>query len=150
LLLEALSFVVDFHRDDTVLEFLAVRRILEPAATAMAALRIPAVELDALASGSTRWVHSRRWRNWSPPTWSSTGHCAGFGELGALLFARRVVRADHAGADLARADPGGRGEPDAVGAPGDSGGFADRDAEAARSWAIVHVASVEQWLRSTL
>ena len=26
----------------------------------------------------------------------------------------------------------------------------DRDAEAARSWATVHVASVEQWLRSTL
>ena len=40
LLLEALSFVVDFHRDDTVLEFLAVRRILEPAATAAAATRI--------------------------------------------------------------------------------------------------------------
>src|SRR6186713_912297 len=29
LLLESLSFVVDFHRDDTVLEFLEVRRILE-------------------------------------------------------------------------------------------------------------------------
>lgn len=26
----------------------------------------------------------------------------------------------------------------------------DRDAEAARAWATVHVASVEQWLRSTL
>jgi DNA-binding FadR family transcriptional regulator len=26
----------------------------------------------------------------------------------------------------------------------------DRDAEAARSWATVHVASVEQWLRSAL
>src|SRR5256714_12139347 len=39
-LLEAMSFVVDFHRDDTVLEFLEVRRILEPAATAMAAERI--------------------------------------------------------------------------------------------------------------
>ncbi len=38
LLLEALSFIVDFHRDDSVLEFLQVRRILEPAATAMAAL----------------------------------------------------------------------------------------------------------------
>src|SRR6202012_766899 len=37
LLLEALSFILDFHRDDTVLEFLRVRRILEPAATAMAA-----------------------------------------------------------------------------------------------------------------
>jgi FolB domain-containing protein len=34
LLLEALSFIVDFHRDDTLLEFLRVRRILEPAATA--------------------------------------------------------------------------------------------------------------------
>src|SRR6202007_670307 len=48
LLLEALSFVVDFHRDDTVLEFLAVRRILEPAATAMATPRISEGELDAL------------------------------------------------------------------------------------------------------
>ena len=36
LLLEALSFIVDFHRDDQVLEFLAVRRILAPAATAPA------------------------------------------------------------------------------------------------------------------
>ena len=41
LLLEALSFIVDFHRDDTVLEFLEVRRILEPAATGLAALRMP-------------------------------------------------------------------------------------------------------------
>src|SRR4029079_14490017 len=49
LLLETLSFVVDFHRDDTVLEFLAVRRILEPAATAMAAARIGERQLDALA-----------------------------------------------------------------------------------------------------
>jgi GntR family transcriptional repressor for pyruvate dehydrogenase complex len=36
-LLAALSFVVDFHQDGTVLEVLEVRRILEPAATAMAA-----------------------------------------------------------------------------------------------------------------
>ncbi|MFF4829384.1 FadR/GntR family transcriptional regulator, partial [Streptomyces sp. NPDC001312] len=32
LLLDALGFVVDFHQDDTVLDFLEVRRILEPAA----------------------------------------------------------------------------------------------------------------------
>ena len=44
LLLEALSFIVDFHRDDTVLEFLEVRRILEPAATGLAALRMSAEE----------------------------------------------------------------------------------------------------------
>src|SRR5947199_3123553 len=40
LLLDAMTFVVDFHRDDTVLDFLVVRRILEPAATAMAALHM--------------------------------------------------------------------------------------------------------------
>ncbi|MEU3191856.1 GntR family transcriptional regulator [Streptomyces sp. NPDC006992] len=49
-LLAAMSFVVDFHRDDTVLELLAVRRILEPAATALAGTRIAAAELDALES----------------------------------------------------------------------------------------------------
>src|SRR5690348_10606118 len=37
LLLDAMTFVVDIHRDDSVLDFLAVRRILEPAATALAA-----------------------------------------------------------------------------------------------------------------
>jgi GntR family transcriptional regulator, transcriptional repressor for pyruvate dehydrogenase complex len=48
LLLEALSFMVDFHRDDTVLEFLRVRRILEPAATALAAERITEAESEEL------------------------------------------------------------------------------------------------------
>ena len=37
LLLDAVSFVVDFHRDDSVLHFLEVRRLLEPAATAILA-----------------------------------------------------------------------------------------------------------------
>ncbi|MFG3283591.1 FadR/GntR family transcriptional regulator [Streptomyces sp. NPDC048111] len=50
MLLEALGFVADFHRDDTALEFLAVRRILEPAATAMAATRLTDAELDALGA----------------------------------------------------------------------------------------------------
>jgi GntR family transcriptional repressor for pyruvate dehydrogenase complex len=48
LLLEALSFIVDFHRDATVLELLQVRRILEPAATAMAAERATEAELEDL------------------------------------------------------------------------------------------------------
>src|SRR5690349_10390225 len=37
LLLEAMSFVVDLHGDTSILEIFAVRRILEPAATALAA-----------------------------------------------------------------------------------------------------------------
>ena len=48
LLLEALSFIVDFHRDTTVLELLQVRRILEPAATALATQRATDSEIDDL------------------------------------------------------------------------------------------------------
>jgi len=40
LLLEAVSFVVDLHDDSSVLELFAVRRILEPAAVALAAARL--------------------------------------------------------------------------------------------------------------
>ncbi len=48
LLLDAVSFVIDFHRDESVLEFLEVRRILEPAATAMATRRITAEQVEEL------------------------------------------------------------------------------------------------------
>jgi DNA-binding FadR family transcriptional regulator len=36
-LLDAVSFVIDFHRDESVLHFLEVRRILEPQAVAIVA-----------------------------------------------------------------------------------------------------------------
>jgi GntR family transcriptional repressor for pyruvate dehydrogenase complex len=36
-----MSFVVDLHADSSILEFFAVRRILEPAAVALAAARMP-------------------------------------------------------------------------------------------------------------
>src|SRR3954447_25449225 len=48
LLLDALTFVVDFHQDDSVLDFLRVRRILEPAAAAMAAQRIRSDEAEEI------------------------------------------------------------------------------------------------------
>src|SRR6058998_3969023 len=48
LLLDALTFVVDFHQDDSVLHFLAVRRILEPAAAGMAAGHIGEEEVAEL------------------------------------------------------------------------------------------------------
>lgn len=47
-LLGAVEFVIDFHRDDTVLEFWEVRRILEPAATAMATRNMTDEQLNAL------------------------------------------------------------------------------------------------------
>ena len=48
LLLEAVSFVVDFHQDDSVLNFLEVRRIVEPAATALAACLARTVDMETL------------------------------------------------------------------------------------------------------
>ena len=48
LLLEAMSFVVDLHQDVSVLEIFEVRRILEPAAAAMATLRVAPDDLESL------------------------------------------------------------------------------------------------------
>ncbi|MFI0896563.1 FadR/GntR family transcriptional regulator [Streptomyces sp. NPDC020983] len=151
LLLEALSFVVDFHRDDTVLEFLAVRRILEPAATAMAASSIPEDELDALQGKL-----------------DALGDQPSVEELVAsdLEFHRGIVAAsgnsvlcsllDGLSGPTTRARVWrGLTQEDAVSRTllehrAILAALRDRDAEAARSWATVHIASVEQWLRSTL
>src|SRR5947207_15654486 len=48
LLLDAMAFVIDFHRDDSVLHLLEVRRILEPAATGLAAQRMTDEQLAEL------------------------------------------------------------------------------------------------------
>ncbi|KAA6222850.1 FadR family transcriptional regulator [Streptomyces albofaciens JCM 4342] len=151
LLLEALSFVVDFHRDDTVVEFLAVRRILEPAATAMAADRIPVAELDELGRQL-----------------DALGPHPAVPDLVArdLEFHRRIVAAagnsvlcsllDGLSGPTTRARVWrGLTQQDAVGRTlaehrAILGALRDRDGEAARAWATVHIASVEQWLRSTL
>ncbi|MFE2158352.1 FadR/GntR family transcriptional regulator [Streptomyces lydicus] len=151
LLLEAMSFVVDFHRDDTVLEFLAVRRILEPAATAMAAGRISPVELDELEAQL-----------------DALGPDPSVEELvaGDLEFHRGIVAAsdnsvlcsllDGLSGPTTRARIWrGLTQKDAVRRTLTEhrailGALRDHDAEAARAWATVHIASVEQWLRSSL
>src|ERR1700753_2977739 len=48
LLLEAVSFVVEMHEDDSLLEMFAVRRILEPAAAAIACARMSDADLAGL------------------------------------------------------------------------------------------------------
>ncbi|MFI9074954.1 FadR/GntR family transcriptional regulator [Streptomyces sioyaensis] len=151
LLLEAMSFVVDFHRDDTVLEFLAVRRILEPAATAMAAGRIPVDELDVLEAQL-----------------NALGPAPSVEDLVAcdLEFHRGIVAASGnsvlcslleglSGPTTRARIWRGLTQKDAVTRTLTEhrailGALRDRDAEAARAWATVHIASVEQWLRSSL
>jgi GntR family transcriptional regulator, transcriptional repressor for pyruvate dehydrogenase complex len=150
-LLEAMSFVVDFHRDDTVLEFLAVRRILEPAATAMAAVRITPADVDVLegkldALGPEPLVEELvasdlEFHRGIVQSSGNSVLCSLLDGLSGPTTRARVWRG------LTQEDAVSRTlhEHRAILAA-----LRDRDAEAARSWATVHVASVEQWLRSTL
>jgi GntR family transcriptional repressor for pyruvate dehydrogenase complex len=151
LLLEALSFIVDFHRDDTVLEFLEIRRILEPAATALAAVRMPEEDrielgkvLDAadasapveefvkadmefhrlIAVGSCNSVLASLVDNMSMPTTRA-----------------RVWR----GMTEPRAQERTLAEHRAI-----YNSIISRDADLARSWATVHIAGIESWLRTAL
>ena len=149
LLLEALSFIVDFHRDDTLLEFLRVRRILEPAATAMAAERITAEEsgglralLDSIGPdpaaeelvANDLEFHRR------------IVACSGNSVLSSLLESMsgpatraRVWRGLTQAGARAQALAEHRAILDALAA---------HEPEVARSWATVHIAGVEQWLAS--
>ena len=152
LLLDALSFIADFHRDDTLLEFLRVRRILEPAATAMAAARITQEESDGLRAlldsvgpdpaaedlvANDLEFHRR------------IVACAGNSVLASLLESmsgpttrarvwRGLTQITQIGA-RARALAEHRAILDALAA---------REPEVARSWATVHIAGVEHWLAS--
>jgi GntR family transcriptional repressor for pyruvate dehydrogenase complex len=151
LLLEALSFIVDFHRDDTVLDFLEVRRILEPAATALAATRMsqedrielgkvletvdvdtPVEELVAadlefhrqIAVGARNSVLASLVDSMSAPT-TRARVWRGMTEPRAL---ERTL-AEHTAIYKA---------------------IMSRDAELARSWATIHIAGIESWLRTAL
>lgn len=151
LLLEALSFIVDFHRDDTVLEFLEVRRILEPAATAMAAVRMSeegrkelgdilhAADVNSpiedfvsadlefhrkIAVGAGNSVLASLIDNMSVPTRRA-----------------RLWR----GVTEPRAQERTLAEHTAI-----YHAIMSRDADLARSSAIVHIAGIESWLRTAL
>ena len=148
-LLEALSFIVDFHRDDTVLDFLRVRRILEPAATAMAAERItdadseglrklldslgPDPDVDDLVANDLEF-HRR------------IAACSGNAVLCSLLetLSGPTTRA-RVWRGLTQAGTKGRtlAEHRAI-----LEALEAHEPEVARSWATVHIAGVEQWLAS--
>jgi GntR family transcriptional regulator, transcriptional repressor for pyruvate dehydrogenase complex len=150
-MLEALSFIVDFHRDASVLEFLQVRRILEPAATAMAAERItdpdvaalgelldglgPHPEVDDLVANDLEF-HRR--------IAASSGNsvlCSLLDTISAPTTRARVWRGLTQSGARERTLAEHRAIVDAL---------ASRDPEVARSWATVHIANVEQWLASVL
>jgi DNA-binding FadR family transcriptional regulator len=151
LLLEALSFIIDFHRDDTVLEFLEVRRILEPAATALAALRMSAqdkAELGKILDAVT--VES--------PVDDFVATDLEFHKKIAVGAGNSVLASlvDNMSLPTARARIWrGMTEPRALERTLDEhraihGAILSGDADLARSWATVHIAGIETWLRTTL
>ncbi|MFD7536698.1 FadR/GntR family transcriptional regulator [Streptomyces sp. NPDC059819] len=144
LLLEAMGFVVDVHRDDTVLEFLAVRRILEPAAAALAATRLTEAELDSLSTRLDALEEASSVDELvSADLAFHRGIAAGAGNsvLCSLLdgLSGPATRA-RSWRGLVEKDAVGRAQREhrAI-----LTALRARDAEAARAWATVHIASVE-------
>ena len=150
-LLEALTFIVDFHRDDSVLEFLQVRRILEPAAAAMAAERISEPETEKLTSlleGLSAETSVDQLVEADLEFHRQISACSGNSVLYSLLETlsgpttrARVWRGLTQEGSVKRTLDEHRALLDAL---------TTHDPEAARSWATVHIASVEHWLASAL
>lgn len=151
LLLEALSFIVDFHRDDSVLEFLEARRVIEPAATAMAAVRMPAADAAALGdvldavtvdSPPDDFVATDLEFHRRIAIGSGNSVVASLTDTMSLPTARaRVWRAMTEPRVLERTMSEHRAIHQAI---------VNRDPDLARAWATTHISAVEAWLRATL
>jgi DNA-binding FadR family transcriptional regulator len=156
-LLETVGFLLDFHGDDSVLHLLAVRRILEPAATAMAARTMSDSEIESLGSliavtgdapadddvaGLNRLIaadlefHRRIAVGSGNPVLASL-----IESLSAPTMRARVWR----GLTQEDAVPRTIEQHQAI-----HRALAAREPELARSWATVHIAGVEDWLRRAL
>lgn len=151
LLMGAMEFVVDFHRDDTVLQFLEVRRVLEPAATAMATIRMTDEEIEGLREhhaalaaapsidelvASDIEFHRR------------IAHGSGNAVIGSLLDSitgptqrARIWRGLTQEDAVQRTMAEHLAIIDAMSA---------RQPDIARSWSTVHIAGIEMWLREAL
>ena len=151
MLMDALGFVVDFHRDDSVLQVLQVRRILEPAAAAIAAMTMSSEDISALADlldelpadpaieelvANDIEFHGR--------INAATGNpllCSLLDALSGRTQRARMWRGLTQDTAVERTLDEHRAIQRAL---------AGRDPEAARSWATVHIAGVEDWLRQAL
>lgn len=149
-LLDAMGFLVDFHRDDSVLDFLAVRRILEPAATALAARIMTDVQIedlratvarDSLATSVSDLVahdlafHSRIAVGSGNTVLASMLESISMPTARARIW-RGLTQQDAFPQTIAQH----QGIVDAI---------LRREPELAAARAMVHIAGVEDWLRST-
>jgi len=149
MLLDALSLVVDLQRDDTLLDVVAVRRVLEPEATALAAARrTPALVRDLRSSfdRSVRCTTVAQLVDEDLHFHRRLADASGNPVLASLLdglsaptVRLRVWRGLSDGHNLDRTLVEHRTILEAVEAG---------DPERARAAAVLHVAGVESWLAS--
>ena len=151
LLLDAVAFVADFHRDDALLHLLQVRRIIEPAASAMAAMAMSdeaIAELGALVDvldedadieqliATDLEFHRRIAAGSGNPVLASLVDSLSAPTVRARMWrglpqAGGPVRTHKQHHEIYRA-------------------IAAREPEVARAWAVVHIAGVEERLRSAM
>lgn len=151
LLMNAMAFVVDFHRDDVSLQFMEVRRILEPVATAKAALAMTDAEIERLeamldALGQSPSVEELVASD--AEFHSAIARSGGNAILCSILesFTGPTQRArTWRGITQDEAVARTLSEHRSI-----LGAIAARNPEAAQSWATIHVTGVEDWIRQSL
>lgn len=151
LLLEAMSFVVDLHDDQSVLEIFAVRRILEPAASALAAQHADEEHLARLRGlitgvGETAGVeklveHDLEFHRCIAEAAGNSYLASLIDSLSSNTVRARIWRGITQENSVDRTLREHQAILDAI---------ARGDADLASALTIVHVSGVEQWLRSAL
>lgn len=147
-LLDALGFLLEFHQDDSVLHFLGVRRILEPAATALAAQHLTddaiaeiraVVAADGLSTSVTDLVdHDLRFHSMITAGSGNPVLESILAQISMPTTRARIWRGLTQHDAYARTIEEHQGILDAI---------SRRDVELAAARATAHIAGVQDWLR---
>jgi GntR family transcriptional repressor for pyruvate dehydrogenase complex len=150
LLLSGLTFVVDLMQDATLIEVFEVRKLLEPAATALAAQRITDDQVAALRESlsSMRTAHDPedlvvRDMEFHAQVAAATGNdslCSILDAISTRALRARIWRASMSGMKTMTLS-----QHTLI-----LDALADRDPALARSAATIHVSESERWLREYL
>ncbi|GAA1588681.1 FadR/GntR family transcriptional regulator [Kribbella karoonensis] len=147
LLMETMAFVLDLQQDASVLEFFEVRRILEPAAAARAALRMPDTEVTAMRallddlgedpSADDQLACDVEFHRLLAIGSGNRALASIIESLRQPTYRARIWRGLTQTGAVHRSLAEHRSILDAIAA---------REPEVARAWATVHIAGVERWL----
>lgn len=149
LLLEAMSFVIDLHDDSSILELLAVRRIIESAAAAMAArlitnegvedLRKQIASVDESTSVEGLVAHDLEFHGAIVAAAGNSYMATLTESLSGRTARARIWRGLTQENSVSRTLAEHEAIVDAI---------ANHDAQLAESLTVVHISGVEQWLRT--